>query len=189
MAFECLVEVVGLLLVDAGQAQQHFGLQSTVQDAVDLGVVHRCQIGPAAARLGQAVDVGNHVLVRRIHPQGATVGIKRPIEIVQTVLVKLRQQVEQLDPTHRLLHVGNHDLVDGCHLAPVARTFEDGQQHLGRRNGLFPSLHHALKSLQGRLVRGVHGEHALVGFRGPARILELVRPQLTDAVAQRNHLG
>ena len=179
-----LVHLAGFLFIHAGQAQEHLDLQLAVHHAIDLGLDGGGQFGPAAAGLGHAVEMGDDLGVGRVHTHGAAVGIEGGVEIRETALVDTGDDPQKLHAPDGILRVRDDDLVGARDLVPLAGRLVDGLQHFRGGDGLFPSLHHAFDGAQGGVVGRVHLEDPPVGFRGPRGVVELLAPQLTDAMAQ-----
>jgi len=181
-----LLGLVGLLFVDAPEAQQEIDLLVRIVDLLQLGGEQGPELAPVPRFGRQPIELEQHVLVGRIDTEGATVDIERRVLVREAPLLDLRHATEQLHLVGGLLRLRLHHLVDGDDPVPLAGALVDRLQHLRRQHrrlGL-AARHERFQRADGRLVPGVHGQHLAVGLHGARQILEVLAPQLADAEAE-----
>ena len=148
-----LLELAGLLLVDAREAQQQ------IDGAARLRRPSRSRSRAASASLaqcaglgGQPLQVREHVLVVRIDAQRAPVDVERRVLVRQPALLDLGDARQQLDGADRVVAVRRHHLVDRDHAIPLARALVDRLQHGGRQHRLVLARHQRFQRAHRRLV-------------------------------------
>ena len=170
-----------LLFVDAREAQHHVDLAARVLEARQLGREQVREPGPMT-RLGcEALQVGQHVGIRRVDVQGPSIGLEGLALVRQAPLLELGDARQQLDPARGVVGVRLHDLVHGDDAIPLARALVDGLEHARGEHGLFAPPHQGLERAQRGLVRRVHLEDAAVSLDGARQVLEVLAPQLAHA--------
>ena len=152
-----LLDLAGLLLVDAGEAQQRVDLPARVLDLLQLRRRQGGQLGPVARSRRQPLQVREHVLVDRIDAQRARRRPRRPRSGATAAAPRARRCCDSSSTlAHRLVAVGLHHLVDGDHAIPLARALVDRLEHRARPAPARPCRPSARPAPQRRLVRRIH---------------------------------
>ena len=160
-------ELRGLLVVGA-DVLEHL--------AIDLG-----EAVPALEHAREARERLPRALVARVLPEEARVGLERPVEVLEVVLVDLPEAGEV---RLALLEValGREARLDaGGDLRPVHLLEEDGLEDLRRVRAVVLVLHELLERLDGGLVLDVEHQRLAELLRRRPRVLELL--ELRDAEA------
>ncbi len=99
----------------------------------------------------------------------------------------MRDSSSTVRTTSSLLRL--HHLVDRDHAIPLARGLVDRFEDGGGQHRLVLALHQRFQRADRGLVHRIGRQDLAVGLDRASQILQVLAPQLADAVAQRNHLG
>ncbi len=189
VAGDRVLHVAELHLVDLrGAHPQLDELVGALRELVELGVV---ELGDLAERVqvgGQALDRRQRVIVGAVERKRARVCVERGTHLLQLGLVDLGDPVQELDLAGRILLARHLHLEHRGQPGELAELQVDGLEGDRRAERLLVRGDHRLEGIERRLVIRRRVEDAGVAVDRLAGVVQLVIPELGDAVAVRGDL-